>query len=254
MSILTAEHVSVTLGKTGILHDISFTLGEHEILMLAGPNGAGKSTLLSALSHTVPYTGHIRLGDDEVSSLAPPKLARRLGLLMQKNPGSFDFTVEEVVRLGRYAARRSPFARPQDSDAQVEDALRVTGMDALRRKSLLTLSGGEVQRTFLAQVFAQDPDVLLLDEPANHLDFIYQKEIFTLISRWREEKGRGVICVVHDLTLARRFGDRALLLSGGRTSAFGAPQDVFAPETLEAVYGMDVHAWIRSLALPWLET
>ncbi len=113
------------------------------------------------------------------------------------------------------------------------------------------LSGGELQRVFLAQLFAQDPDLLILDEPTNPLDLVYQKQIFSLIREWLTQPGKAVISVVHDLSLARACGTRAILLSGGVQAAAGSLEDVFAPECLNRVYSMDVAAWMRGLLRRW---
>ena len=117
----------------------------------------------------------------------------------------------------------------------------------------LTLSGGELQRTFLAQVLAQNPKLLLLDEPTNHLDLIYQKQIFALIGQWLQTPGRAVVSVVHDLSLARAFGTDALLMDSGRKIALGRANDVLTPANLDRVYGMDVAAWMRGLYSQWAE-
>lgn len=127
----------------------------------------------------------------------------------------------------------------------------MTGMAALRGKSVLTLSGGELQRTFLAQVFAQNPRVLLLDEPANHLDLGYQKHIFSLIGQWLQQPGRAVLSVVHDLSLALRYGTHAVLMDGGRCVAQGMTREALTPENLARVYGMDVAGYMRELTEPW---
>lgn len=252
--LLRADHVSVTLQKKQILLGVSFSLAPGSILMLVGPNGAGKSTLLSALSGAVPFDGLVEIEGRDIRSLSRQQIARCMGLLMQRNSGSFDYTVEDIVRLGRYASRRNPFSRSGSSDEKVQQALEFTGMDALRHQSMRTLSGGEMQRAFLAQVFAQDPDILLLDEPANHLDFLYQKDIFSLIDSWRRRPGKAVLCVVHDLALARKYADEVLLLHGGKCAALGTPESVFSKEQLLSVYGMDVHAWMQSLYTLWQET
>ena len=115
----------------------------------------------------------------------------------------------------------------------------------------LTLSGGELQRTFLAQVFAQNPKLLILDEPANHLDLIYQKHIFSLIEAWLKQPGRAVISVVHDLSLAKKYGTHAVLMDRGRCAAQGKTDEVMTRERLEAVYGMDVYGWMRDLLGQW---
>ena len=156
------------------------------------------------------------------------------------------------MRLGRYAHARGFLSdRDPEGDALVEQALEMTGMSALRRASVLNLSGGELQRAFLAQVFAQNPRVLLLDEPANHLDLGYQKHIFSLIGQWLAQPGRAVLSVVHDLSLARRYGTHAVLMDGGRCVARGTMEETLTPENLARVYGMDVGGWMRELLGQW---
>ena len=124
-------------------------------------------------------------------------------------------------------------------------------MTELRRSSVLTLSGGELQRTFLAQVFAQNPQVLILDEPANHLDLVYQKHIFSLIAEWLKEPGRAVLSVVHDLSLARRYGTHAVLMNHGKCVTQGEINDVLTPENLRSVYDMDVYGWMHEMLEQW---
>jgi iron complex transport system ATP-binding protein len=135
----------------------------------------------------------------------------------------------------------------------VEKALEMTGLTELRHASMLTLSGGETQRVFLAQVFAQNPRALILDEPANHLDLKYQEHIFSLIRKWLEEPGRAVLSVVHDLSLARRYGTHAVLMDHGKSVSQGEIREVMAPETLQQVYGMNVYKWMREMLSQWQE-
>ena len=250
--MLKASHLTVRYGRRTVVDDLSFSLEEGQWLMLCGPNGAGKSSLVSALSRLVPCTGTVTLDGRDVRALKPGALAQRMGVLSQHNHVGYDYTVEEIVRLGRYAHRRG-FLSSQDADGekQVERALALTGMAELRHQSVLTLSGGERQRAFLAQVFAQDPQLLILDEPANHLDLIYQKHVFSLIAEWLKTPGRAVLSVVHDLSLARMYGTHALLLHEGRCAAQGELADVLTPDQLQSVYGMDVHGWMRSLLTQW---
>lgn len=115
----------------------------------------------------------------------------------------------------------------------------------------MTLSGGELQRTFLAQVFAQNPKILILDEPANHLDLKYQQHIFSLIAEWLKTPGRAVLSVVHDLSLARKYGTHAVLMNQGKCIAQGEADGVFTPENLQAVYGMDVYGFMRDMLGQW---
>ena len=116
---------------------------------------------------------------------------------------------------------------------------------------MLTLSGGELQRVFLAQLFAQNPRLLLLDEPTNHLDLVYQKQIFSLVRDWLSKGERAVVSVVHDLSLARMYGSRGVLLDHGKIAAAGSAAEVFRPETLNAVYHMDVADWMRTMLSQW---
>ncbi len=246
--MLEAKNVCVSYGSLNIVDGVSFTLGAREWLMIVGPNGAGKSTLVGAMSRGVPYTGTVTVGGEDIAKIKPARLARLLGVLSQTHSVGYSFSVEEVVSLGRYSRGRAE--RGGDDDA-VTRALEMTGMAAQRHQSVLTLSGGEVQRTFLAQLFAQDPEILILDEPTNHLDLVYQKQIFALIQSWIEETGRSVVSVVHDLSLARAYGTSALLMDRGRTVAFGAAREVLTRERLSAVYGMDVYEWMHTMPSQW---
>ena len=220
--------------------------------MLAGPNGAGKSTLIETIAQGVPYTGRIRWKGRGYPHAEGAPLAQRIGVLSQKNNVGYAYTVEEVVGLGRYAYKAGLFSgRDDQGKAAVEKALEITGLTGLRHASMLTLSGGEMQRVFLAQVFAQNPQVLILDEPANHLDLKYQQHIFSLIQEWLEQPGRAVLSVVHDLSLARRYGSHAVLMDHGRSISQGRISEVMTPENLQRVYGMNVYAWMQEMLSQW---
>ena len=250
--MLEVEHVTVRYGEKTAVSDVSFTLQDGQWLMLAGPNGAGKSTLIRAVSQSVPWTGAIRLDGENLRSMKSMERARRIGVLAQHNSAQYSYSVEEIVRLGRYAYGKG-FLRgaAEEDDRCVEEALRLTGMLEFRHASILSLSGGELQRAFLAQVFAQNPHLLILDEPANHLDLKYQQHVFDLIREWVKAPGRSVISVVHDLSLAAKYGTQALLMQEGKLILSGDVMDVFTREALEHVFGLDVYAWMRELAAPW---
>ena len=250
--MLKANHITVRYGDHTVVSDLSFDLKAGQWLMLAGPNGAGKSTLIETIAQGVPYAGSITLEGKDIRRYRAAQLARKIGVLSQKNSVGYGYTVEEVVGLGRYAYTSS-FLSPRDDAGknQVEKALALTGLTELRHASVLTLSGGELQRTFLAQVFAQDPQILILDEPANHLDLVYQKHIFSLIEQWLKEPGRAVLSVVHDLSLAKRYGTHAVLINRGKCTAQGEINQVLTPENLRAVYDMDVYAWMNDMLQQW---
>lgn len=252
--MLSARGLTVQYGERKVLQNVSFELEAGQWLMVVGPNGAGKSTLLGAISQTVPSTGEVQVEGQDARRIRARKLARMMGVLAQSHRVGYGFTVEEIVTLGRYAHRGQVFAGsdPQGEE-MVNQALCLTGMDSMRRQSVLTLSGGELQRTFLAQVFAQNPDVLLLDEPSNHLDLKYQRDVYNLIEVWLKTPGRAVLSVVHDLSLARKYGTHALLLDKGVPTRFGPCAQVLTPHNLEQVYGMDVVGWLQTLLSVWAD-
>ena len=250
-----------------ILDAVSFSLQAGEHLCIVGPNGAGKSTIVNSIAQNISYTGNITYRGQDLSAFRPAQLARILGVLSQSHEVSYSFTVDEVVRMGRYSYAPTIFSpRPADDEEKVQEALAMTGLSGLAGQSVLTLSGGELQRVFLAQLFAQDPQILVLDEPANHLDLQYQTQLFSLLEKWlkqapegsvvpadnpAEGSSRAMISVVHDLSLAMAFADRVLLLHEGRVLGFGAPKEVLSPENLQSIYGMDVYAWMKTLLSHW---
>ena len=240
--MLEVKSLSVRCGALDIVKGVSFAVNDGEWLMIAGPNGAGKSTIINAITGGVAYTGQILLNGQDIRKKKPVELAKNIGVLTQNHYVGYSFSVEEVVRLGRYAYSPGVLARRCDDDER---------MAAQRRQSVLTLSGGELQRTFLAQVFAQDPKYLLLDEPTNHLDLIYQRQVFALIKEWLAQGNRAVISVVHDLSLAKKYGTRALLLDHGCMAAIGDTNTALNRDTLEKVYGMDVYAYMKEMLSQW---
>lgn len=250
--MLKAEHLTVRYGEKTVLQDFSLEVREGEWWVIVGPNGAGKTTLAGALGKSVPYEGTVTLGGKDIREIPPQEYARKVGVLSQNHSAVYGFTVEEVVSLGRYA-RKTGFLRKGDPEGpgKIDEALSLTGLSDMRKRNMLTLSGGEQQRVFLAQVLCQDPEILILDEPANHLDLPFQQELFALIGSWLKEPGRAVITVMHDLSLARKYGSHALLMNKGKCAAQGKASEVLTPEALQNVYGMDVYSWIRDLLNAW---
>lgn len=250
--MLKVKGLSVRYQAFEAVRDISLELLEGQWLMLVGPNGAGKSTLLKAISGSLPFSGKVWVSGTDTASLSPGKIALRLAVLQQSHAVGYAFTVEELVALGRYAHQRGFLRSDPDGRAKVDAALDLCGLTGIRNQNVLTLSGGELQRTFLAQVFAQDTPLLLLDEPASHLDLAFMQNLFGLIARWLKTPGRAVVSVVHDLLLARRYGTHALLMKNGRAEAQGTAGSVFTEENLKAVYGVDVAQWFNWLHEPWM--
>ena len=250
--MIKVKNLSVKYFDKKILDDVSFEANRGDWLMIVGPNGAGKSTIVNALSKAAPYTGEILLNDKNIKNLKAMEQAKIMGFLRQNHNVTYSFTVEDIVKLGRYAHRKKMFEGYNNMENdKVERAIELTGLKDLRHQSVLTLSGGELQRTFLAQLFAQDPEVLVLDEPTNHLDLVYQKQIFALVGKWIKENDCCVISIVHDLSLARKYGNKAILLNNGKMVKKGSTEDVFNDKDLNEVYSMDVHQWMKELYSNW---
>lgn len=236
--------------------ELDIHAGEH--LAIIGPNGAGKTTLLRAAAGILqPENGTIRLEGTDLTRLDRRTAARSIGYLPQDLSSDSDYRVEELVMLGRYP-HLPAFGKPGEHDrAAVEESLHATEADNLRNRRLSHLSGGERKRAFLASVLAQNPRVLLLDEPAASLDLHRQVHFFRLLTRL-VRSGMGVVTVTHDLNLASLFSDRILLLKVGQSVAQGTPDEVLVPAHLESIYGADI--WLgkhpqgeRPVVLPKIE-
>ncbi len=242
MSQLEAREVSLWRGSRHVLENIHLTVSPGRLLVLVGPNGAGKSSLLAVLAGVLaPDHGEVRLDGTPLAQWSPRTLARRRAMLSQKVHLPFDFSVREVVMLGRSPHGRSIGGR---HDRRLADAaLRMAQAWHLRERSWLQLSGGEQQRVQLARVLAQvsddggPPAWLLLDEPEAGLDMAHQHRILAM-ARQRAHDGMGVIAVVHDLNLAATYADDVALLAAGRLLRHGPPDDVLDPNRLAAVYGL----------------
>jgi iron complex transport system ATP-binding protein len=264
--LIRARGISAGYGGKDAIADVSFELREGERLAVIGPNGSGKTTLLRVLAGTVPYRGSLAVSahgpegktETERSRLVGKASAREFAFLAQISEVYFPFTVEETVMLGRYARqKRTLAASPSEADRKaVERALDTCGLGELRSEPLSRLSGGQLQRAFLARAFAQDPAILLLDEPSNHLDLRYQLSVLDSARDWAAIQGedgrpRAAVGVLHDLSLALRFADTVILLDGGRITDAGSPGKVLSGEACNRAYGMNVAKTMRDLLETW---
>ena len=229
------------------------------ILSVVGESGCGKSTLCKmVLRLHNPDMGDIVLDGKsyrDKKSYNAKQFKLEVQPIFQNPYESFSARKPVDSYLFNTALRLGIAKNKAEATNLVDDALKSVGLSlaVVKGKYPTQFSGGELQRTFLAQVLAQDPKLLLLDEPTNHLDLIYQKQIFALIGQWLQTPGRAVVSVVHDLSLARAFGTDALLMDSGRKIALGRANDVLTPANLDRVYGMDVAAWMRGLYSQWAE-
>lgn len=237
MSLLITG-LSVQKSGRPILTDVSMAAPSGRITGLLGPNGAGKSTLLAAMLGLVPAEGRITFDGHDLPNMSRRARARMLAYVEQSASTEERLTVQDVVALGRIPFEAAWQAAPSPEDADIiARAMQEAGVASFARRRFATLSGGEQQRVQLARALAQQPRLLLLDEPTSHLDIQAQLQLLTLLRR-KADAGVTVLIALHDLNLAARFCDHLVVLSQGRLAASGTPPDILNPALLRDVYGV----------------
>ncbi len=235
---LTVRNLTLGYGGRPVVEDVSLEIHPGEMVAIVGPNGSGKSTLLRGMSRLQkPETGQVLLGETDIRHMGAREVARTLAILPQSPDAGPDLTVLELVWRGRYP-HQGVLQRATAADhAAVDWALTAADLHDLAARALGSLSGGERQRAWIGLALAQQPRVLLLDEPTSFLDIQHQVEVMHLLRRLNHE-GMTVVAVLHDLVLAGRFADRIIALRQGRVVLDGAPLDVLKPEPLQYVFNV----------------
>jgi iron complex transport system ATP-binding protein len=236
MKLLQGRGLSRKFGARQILDEVNIELRAGEMLGLIGPNGAGKSTLLKLLAGLLePDTGSLVLGRRHYTEITPQQRARQIAWLAQRGEVHWPVTVETLLELGR-APHLSPWQRPTERDRQViEQVLTECELSDLRERTVDTLSGGERARVLLGRALVTEPRILLADEPVAALDPAHQFDMLSLLSNYCKAD-RGIILILHDLSLAAHFCQRLQLLHRGRTLAVGSAASVLSTENLQAAY------------------
>lgn len=235
---LSIQDLSLTYGSRTAVDHVSFDVEAGEMVAIVGPNGSGKSTLLRGLSRLQrPSGGRVLLGETDIRALGARQVARHLAILPQSPDGGADLTVRELVYRGRFP-HQGIFQRITPADVEAVDwAMQAADVEGLASRSLGSLSGGERQRAWIALALAQQPRVLLLDEPTSFLDISHQVEIMELLQRLNRD-GMTVVAVLHDLVLAARYTGRVIAMRDGRVAFDGPPAKVFEPVGLGKVFGI----------------
>lgn len=235
------EHVSAGYNRTTVLRDMHFAVAEGEMVALLGPNGAGKSTLLRVLTGLhQPSAGKVRIFGQDVCRLQALDRSRLIAVVPQELKTPMAYTVEELVLMGR-AALLNPWQAPTAADRLVvERAMVYTDVSDLRDRPLEALSGGEKQRAVIAMALAQEPRVIVMDEPTTHLDLNHSLEIMQIIERLNRNQRVTVLMTSHDLNLAAEFCQRLILMDHGALIADGAPSEVLREDVLRDVYHCDI--------------
>ncbi len=243
--MLKARDISFGYGRRraaspNVLHDVSLDVNGGSIVGLLGPNGSGKTTLLRVLAGILPpLTGQVLIDDRPIERLPRRELARRIAVVPQETHSTFDFSVMDIVLMGRYPHLGAFELEHADDQEIARAALAATGTATLEARPFSSLSGGEKQRVVIASALAQASDMLLLDEPTAALDLAYQFEIAALLRRLNAERGATMIVSTHDLNLAAAVCDRIVMLKAGRVIAQGPTESTLTADSIRRLYDVE---------------
>ncbi|MGN8770631.1 ABC transporter ATP-binding protein [Paenibacillus barengoltzii] len=243
--MIKVSGVAKAFGRLEVLHGVDWQVGSGELWGLIGPNGSGKTTLLNLISGVEkPDAGEIALSGRPLSSYSRKELSRKVAVLQQDGLPAVAFTVREVVEMGRFAHqdwRGKEIGGAKAGERLIDGIMERLDLKELEHRPLSALSGGQRQRVALGKVMAQQPELVLLDEPTTYLDLRYQMQFMELVAEWQRDAGLTVVSVMHDLNLAALFCSHLLVMSGGQIVAQGAPDGILSPELVETVFGVQAH-------------
>ena len=230
-----ARNLSWGIDNRFIIENISFTAESDKITGIIGPNGSGKTSFLKNIYRIYkPTAGCVYIDGTELNNYSLRENSKMMAVVGQEDSGSFDFTVEEIVMMGRYPYKKTFEPESDEDRIIVTNAMHTTGLSGLNERSFLTLSGGEKQRVLIARAIAQKADLLVLDEPTNHLDVGYKIQIFEIV----KQLDISVIATIHDINLAARYCDTLFIFNEGRIVAFGSPEDIITEKLMRDVFGV----------------
>lgn len=238
--ILSVKNLKVGYKNNLILNGINLNIERGKIYSIIGPNGCGKTTLIRAMSRNLrPDSGEVLLDNNNIFKTNTKLIARKMAVLGQSNTGMSDITVKALVQYGRYAHKKWWTGTDADDIQIVDWAIERTGMTYLQDRKINALSGGELQRAWIAMAIAQKPEIMLLDEPTTYLDIAHQLEIMELVSKLNKEDGITVVMVLHDMNHAARFSDELIVLQNKKIRTIGKPWDLIKNGELETVFKVD---------------
>lgn len=245
---ITIQNVSFSYGSNLILNDLNLVVGDSEILGLVGPNGSGKTTLIKSIDRILKPRGSILLDGRDLSSMEGSEIAREIGYVPQSGSSAMGTTVFETILMGR---RPHISWRVSDRDLEiVTEVIELLHLEDLAMRDFGQLSGGQKQKVLIARALAQEPSVLLLDEPTSNLDMKHQLEVMEIIREMVQRKSISAVMAVHDLNLAARFVDKLAVLKNGRIWAAGDASSLLTPDIIREVYS--VEAVVMQLERPFV--
>jgi iron complex transport system ATP-binding protein len=237
---IQTRNLSFAYKDRAVLHTLSLSVASGEMLGILGPNGSGKTTLLKILSAVLHGQGDVALNGTNIERYGRRELSRLFAVVQQEARVNFPYTAAEIVLMGR-ASYHSPWALEGRKDLDVARAsMDLTDSLSLADRYLHELSGGEKQRVMIARALAQEPEILLLDEPSAFLDLKHQVQVFELLRRLNRERPLTIVAALHDLNLASLFFPRLIMLRDGKIYRDGTPNEVLTEKTIEEVYGVHV--------------
>lgn len=232
-------HLSKSFGKKNILDDINLIVPKGKLTAFIGPNGAGKSTLLACMSRLIPSdSGDIYLEDQSLKSFKSNQLAQKLAILKQMNHLNLQISVRELIAFGRFPYSKGKLT-PTD-DMRIASAIDQLGLTDIAEENIQNLSGGQLQRAYIAMILAQDTDYILLDEPLNNLDMNFALQMMQLLKDLVEHHGKTVVIVLHDLNFAASFADEIVAMKSGQIFKQGKTDDIITPSILNDLYDMNI--------------
>jgi len=256
--MLTLSNISAGYNGADVIHDISMEISGN--IAIVGPNGCGKTTLLKAIAGILPLShGEIKIGPKPLSTMKRHEIAKEIAMLSQQPSIYFSYSVYDTVMMGRYLHIRGGGLSnglnnsPTKHDKKiVEESLADVNLWAEKDRSITTLSGGQLQRVFLARALAQEPRIILLDEPTNHLDLKCQIELIENLKKWATKGSRAVVGVLHDLNLAMLLCDTLAIMKNGKIQAIADTNHIITHKLLDQAYEMNVAAHMQSSLKKWL--
>jgi len=252
--MIKISDLSVYYDEVEVLKNISLEISQGENICILGPNGCGKTTLLRAIAGLIPSSGNIVIDGKNIRKMKRKEIATKLTLMSQNSSVYFPYQVYDAVMLGRFNKMKRTMlgSVPNKKDHEcVEEWLNKTGLSDIKFKRLDELSGGQLQRVFLAQAIVQEPDIILLDEPTNHLDIKYQLELINHLKVWSKENNRMVIGVFHDINLALQLSENLIFLKEGQLAGKGKADQLMNTHFLQKIYGIDIHKYMIESLEKW---
>ena len=240
--MLELKNVCAGYNNEDVIHNISFSLLEGQSLCILGPNSCGKTTLLRSIAKLIPSKGMLEIDGQSIHSMRRKDIAKRIAIMSQNSRVNFPYSVYDTIMMGRYQhIKQRMFKRPDEKDVEiVKKCMEDVELTSIKDQMIDCLSGGQLQRVFLAHTMVQEPRLILLDEPTNHLDMKHQVGLVKYLKEWSKQEGHQVIGVFHDINLAMQLSDQLMFMKEGKVRGIGHSQELITSDFLKEIYEIDI--------------